>query len=124
MHLLTQLIEPHLVDEILHTALDLASRRLGLGSVGDGDQTDTRELKAADDTFTLDLIARQPAQVINHQNIDLAIGRGCEHCLIPGTIAVRAAHRLICIRFSDAPSLRRHGVDTASTVPELIVDAR
>ncbi|GFE79255.1 hypothetical protein GCM10011487_12550 [Steroidobacter agaridevorans] len=123
MHLLTQFIEPHLVDEILYAALDLASRRLGLGviSVGDGDEADTRELEAANDTFTLDLIARQAAQIINHQNIDLAIGGGRKHGLISGTIAVRATHRLICIRFSDAPSFC---VYTASTVPELVVDAR
>ena len=77
-------------------------------------------MQAANGALALDLIARQAAQIIDEQNVELAMFGRVQHVAILRPRAVRTADRLVSELTYDRPALV---IRTASAVAKLIFDA-
>jgi hypothetical protein len=122
MKLLTQLVEPHLVDEPFHRALYFSSRdlRLRVVAVGNRDDADAKECEPPDGALAFDLITRKAAQVIDDQDVELAAFSRAQHVAVLGPGAVGTADGFVRELPCDRPAFV---IRTTSAVAKSILDA-
>jgi hypothetical protein len=104
--LLAQFIEPHFVDEPFNGPLDLSRSglRLRVVTIGRCYESDALKFQASDDSLAFDLVAGQPAQIIDDQNVQFVpVGR-TQHFPILWPRTVGAGYGSIRVFANDQPT--------------------